>query len=336
MNKIETLNKNKLLDILKFVCAILIVGSHTLPIFKQDILNLYYGQWFFRFCVPLFFISSGFYFEKMSNDKKLLYIKRILIIYLVSTALYMPVLITQKIVNSFVSLICTLLWGHHHLWYLIALFTALVISYLLNKFMPLEKKKFVYYILIVSLLTVGIFFDEYYKIFDNDILKKISHLINIFGSSRNFLFMALPLITIGRLIFVNKEKLFSVAYYKYIILTILFSLLSLVEVTILVKLNISGLTCDMSLFNFYPAIFLFILTFYWSPIGLNNTTKCLRKNADIVYILHPLFIYILSEFTNLNYFPKFLIVLLLSFVSSVLFNYILTKIKNFKVQNEKS
>lgn len=36
--------KANAIDLIKLIAAILIVGSHCLPIFKSDSLNFYYGQ----------------------------------------------------------------------------------------------------------------------------------------------------------------------------------------------------------------------------------------------------------------------------------------------------
>ena len=68
---------NALIDIFRFVASILIIGSHSLPIFYNDTLNYYYGQWFFRFCVPFFMIVSGYYFSKSGYQKKVKQVKRI-------------------------------------------------------------------------------------------------------------------------------------------------------------------------------------------------------------------------------------------------------------------
>ena len=48
-------NRCNCIDIVKLVCCVLIIGSHTLPLFSSDTLNYYYGQCFFRFCVPFFY-----------------------------------------------------------------------------------------------------------------------------------------------------------------------------------------------------------------------------------------------------------------------------------------
>ena len=130
------------------ISTILIIGSHASPLFHSVFLDYCYGQYFFRFCVPLFFLSSGYFFQKMTSDKRIKYIKRILIIYIVSSILYIPiVLYFDK------SLIRAMLFGYRHLWYLIALFEGLVLCYFTNKY----KIKHTL-VIAIFLLIFGIFF----------------------------------------------------------------------------------------------------------------------------------------------------------------------------------
>ena len=73
--------ENKLLDILKYVCAVLVLASHCLPLAANDEINFFYGQWFFRFCVPFFLISSGYFFASFDGKGKWAYIRRIALLY---------------------------------------------------------------------------------------------------------------------------------------------------------------------------------------------------------------------------------------------------------------
>lgn len=319
MTKTE-INENPLLDILKVICAALIVGSHSLPIFKSDILNTYYGQWFFRFCVPLFFISSGFFFQKMNKDKKLLYIKRILIIYLISSIIYFPIIYKSyplTNVRGFLGIIKTLIFGYYHLWYLSALFFSLLISYFFDGFFALSKHSRIYVLLLALLLIIGVFFDEYYKLFDCSVLNFVALQINRFGSTRHFLFMGIPLLTIGRLIYHLKEKIFKINYKVYVVLGIIFFALSFLELYLL-RQHITDITCDLTFFNLGFPVCLFVVTFYWKPAFLKNRTTYLRKMVDIVYIVHVLFVFIIFDYTSLRYSVAYIVILALSLLLAIL------------------
>lgn len=128
--------KSNSLDIIKTVACILIIGSHALPLFHNDTLNFYYGQWLFRFSVPLFFMVSGFYFCSMTDDKKKKYIKRIVQIYIIASVLYLPIFISLNIK----SLVHNLIFGYSHLWYLSALAIGLVIVCFAEKI--IKKKRY--------------------------------------------------------------------------------------------------------------------------------------------------------------------------------------------------
>ena len=202
----------------------------------------------------------------------------------------------------------------------------LLISFLINKKLPLNRNKALYFSCLVVLLAVGIFFDEYCNIFNNTIVNNLSKIINIFGTSRNFLFMALPLITIGRLINVNQEKIFKVKSIYYIILCIVFFVLSFVEVTFLVKRINDSISCDLTIFNVLPAIFLFILTFYWQPKKISKVSRSMRKCIDIVYIIHLIYV-LICGYLYIHCFVRFLLVVVLSVLTSVILNLLFNKLK---------
>ena len=82
--------ENKLLDVIKYFSAILILASHCLPLIPNDSFNFFFGQWFFRFCVPLFIISSGYFFTSFDRGGKVKYLKRIAVLYIIASLLYLP------------------------------------------------------------------------------------------------------------------------------------------------------------------------------------------------------------------------------------------------------
>lgn len=198
MNKIEN-NEYKILDIIKFIATFLIVGSHALPIFKNNTLNYYYGQWFFRFGVPLFFISSGFFYNSMNKEKKKQYIRRLIYIYLISTIIYIPLFIKNTTILGF---IYNIIFGYGHLWYLSAIISALLIIYFSEKYIKVNNTK-----LSIILLLIGILFDEYYKIINLPVINKTGNILSYIGGGRSFIFFAFPLLLIGMIINKNFEQI---------------------------------------------------------------------------------------------------------------------------------
>ena len=174
-------SKVNLLDFAKIMACVLIIGSHCLPLFESDIANYYYGQWFFRFCVPFFFICSGYYFSKMNFERKIKYIKRIALIYLLSTSLYLPAIIRSGDIRF---IITSIIIGYDHLWYLSALLIGLLLFLLFER--VLNNKICILFFLII----LGIIFDEYYKFFDSIFLNNVASILLYFGGSNMHYYFA--------------------------------------------------------------------------------------------------------------------------------------------------
>lgn len=126
----HALRKNPALDLAKYAAALLIVTFHALPLFEVEVLDVLYGQWLVRSCVPLFLLSSGYFFTQMNQARRLGYLRRVATIYVGATALYLPMMCIEMQVmptNGTTWLLQNLLLGYYHLWYLSALTAALAV-----------------------------------------------------------------------------------------------------------------------------------------------------------------------------------------------------------------
>ena len=67
-----TKKKYAMIDIAKYISALLVVCIHTFPFYEiSETLNTYWIQTICRIAVPFFFTTSGFFFfRKWSNDKE--------------------------------------------------------------------------------------------------------------------------------------------------------------------------------------------------------------------------------------------------------------------------
>ena len=324
MSDIKNKSENNSLNILKFLACFFIVGSHCAPLFKTERLNYYYCQWFFRFCVPLFFITTGYYFIKMSNEKRKSYIKRILIIYVVSTIFYLPLLIKNSYNLS--NILTFIFFGYHHLWYIISLFYALLVLYFIYKKRDFIVKRHIY-VVIAVLIVIGAYLDEYYKIFNIKCLNNVYLFFTkyLFGG-RNFIFFAIPMLLIGMIISKNSDKIQRKKNSTIVIMTIVSFAIFLAE-TYYLRHNIEGIISnDITLFNYFPAIYLFILC---TKIKLCTklNTKPLRRISDIIYIVHPLIIYELTTKLNIYYIKLFILSFNLSLIFSIIIYIFINKTK---------
>lgn len=329
--------ENKLLDVIKYICAMLIVASHCLPVVPNDSFNFFYGQWFFRFCVPFFIISSGYFFASFERNGKVKYLKRIAVLYVVASLLYLPTYIgadKKTIIN-------TLFLGYYHLWYLSALTIALCVLCVLE-YIPSVKKIFnkIYPYIAIILIFVGAYYDEYKNIFvtlyNTPIVKSFGESIQYIGGSRHALFFVLPMVLIGRFIFEQKDKI-KVKKTVCILLTVVSFGVSLAECIMLRRFGGNYITCDITLTNFLPAVFLFVLTLNWKPQVFNKIqTKALRKHADVLYVLHMLVLLVIDRLFNVMYIYRFLLTLILSMVLSWLYLRTKSLIKIMLKKNKKA
>ena len=306
-------SENDFLNIIKFIASVLIVGSHTLPLFKNGSLNYYYGQWFFRFCVPLFFISTGYYYYSMEKSIRFKYIRRLVKIYIISVIIYFPLIIIDS--RNLLDCFKYFVFGYVHLWYLISLIVALLIIELFRKIRWLSTERATS--LIVCLLLFGALFDEYYKIINIGFLNDIGRFMyELCWGSRNFLFFAFPMVLLGMLI--KKHNKVFISFSKknsLFVLLLFFSFLSLLEAYYLRRILGDSVTLDISIFNMIPSIIIFLMTQTYS-IKLFDDSKILRKMADIIYIIHMLVLFFIDQVIHFKLLDRFLLCFLISFVLS--------------------
>ena len=293
---------NNSIDIIKVVCCILIVGSHCRPLLRNEVAYYYYREWFFRFCVPFFFISSGYFFSKMNVSKKRSYIKRIFLLYAISNVIYFP-LVT---IDTPKSTVYNLAFGFYHLWYLIALAFGLILVFFADKF--LQERKY----WLILMLVPGILLDEYYKLFDIVILNKMVSAVRYIGGARNAVFFAMPLLLIGDLIASRENQLLRLRKHTLVIAFLLFYALGFAEATVLLNGIGPDINADVTFFGWMPAVPLFLLGLR-SPTRITpENSRRMRKICDVVYIIHIWVVRILGSH-GILYLVRFPIATVISF-----------------------
>ena len=63
------MNNYKMLDLAKYVAAIMVICIHCSVLFKQPYLNFFIKQIVCRIAVPFFFISGAYFIRKGSDGK---------------------------------------------------------------------------------------------------------------------------------------------------------------------------------------------------------------------------------------------------------------------------
>lgn len=193
-------NKYEMIDILKFIFAIFVVGIHTHIMSNPE--NTY--QWyilhiFFRMAVPFFFISSGFLFGKkyIKNKENLkeiskMQIKRLLIPFIFWMLVSLPYVIITTTGNNIFEIILKILkdvifYPWDALWFILALIVAIGLEYFF-----LKKKKIKLALSIgIILYCICLLGNSYYFLLEGTPLQNIMDgYIQIFETTRNGLFEA--------------------------------------------------------------------------------------------------------------------------------------------------
>ncbi|MBO5907600.1 MAG: acyltransferase [Clostridia bacterium] len=186
----------KSLDLAKFVSAILIIILHTAPFATySNVLNFGFRNIITVIAVPFFFLTSGFLaFKKIDSLEKgkrnayvFQYLKRITVMYLIWTAVYFVFVVIKWTRGDF-SIFSVLEYikdfffegSYSTIWFLPALFGAILIVYLLHKRISYTSIFTIfcfvylftlggssYYGLVTDVPFIKAVYDAYYSFFDS-------------------------------------------------------------------------------------------------------------------------------------------------------------------------
>lgn len=286
------------IDLLKMLCAILVIFIHVWTPYRKYVLPIT------RCAVPCFFIISGYLVYSVN---KLIFeehlqrsVKNIFKIFIWSTILFAFIKFLLAFKNNdfdFLQLSTLrdfILFNENpfgfHLWYINAyLYTLLII------FFFAKKNKLIYiYRTIPFLLLMDLCLGKYSFMLWN---KEFPYTY-----TRNFLCVGIPYFSIGMLIKQYKKQIlkFNYLYLFTFCGIILFSLGSMAEYKILVEFN-KNTVRDHYISSTFLAISLFL---FFITLKSNKSTFLSRlgeKYSLYIYIFHPLFIIL---FVDINkYLP---------------------------------
>lgn len=306
---------NTTFDIVKIIMAILVVGMHTEPLSFNIWLDRGYAI-ITRFCIPTFFMISSYLF--FSKDKSIFkYLKRLLIIYIIWSLIYLPFDISTLSKMSFLSILKRYLWtgNAHALWFLCGSINGFIIT---NLFLKFFKPKTVFCISVIFLI-IGCIISTWAPLFNITVTN--------YHIGRDGLCYAFPYMSLGMLIAKSKDKGKNKNIKKYLIIHIVSLILLIIECFIfvvkyhtLVKvLWISVLPLTYSLFIILNNI----------DIKLNkDVSLLLRKLSILIYVSHNWFMLLLNKY--LTYISLFFATLIVS----TIFSLIIIKLSNkFKFLN---
>ncbi|WP_169081516.1 acyltransferase family protein [Paenibacillus sp. PL91] len=280
------------LDILKFIVAILVIANHTGPMHAYNANADYLISGILtRIAVPIFFMTSGFFFFRKwtgvhTNDSKawLGYMKKIGVLYVIAILLYIPLnLYTGYFKESFTlySFFKDIVFDgtFYHLWYLPALMIGITITYFLYRKMSLTAL-----LAIVSLLyVIGLFGDSYYGLIEGvyGITQFYDAMFFIFDYTRNGLFYAPIYLVLGA--WAAKHPLQARKPIIYASLFLLSLGLMFAEAIMLKSLELPRHD-SMYIFALPATYFLF----QWALLWKGQSGRAFREWRVWIYILHPI------------------------------------------------
>lgn len=265
------MGRNLSIDVLKIILAFFVVFLHmnflkeTYPALSYILVN-----GLFRIAVPVFLVITGFYFFHIDNKVKLKkWLFRTFLLY----AIWMLIYISYWKDNEQIWL--TIIFGYHHLWYLIGTFFSGIILYFLRN---QNSKLLIALALGFFLLGYGVQVLGNLHYFENE----NDSVLNMYLLYRNFLFVCFPFLTIGFLI--NKHKV-DLSEYKNSSLLVILSVLCVVAEAFFNYKNISSESTDILFSLIFASPLLFL---YCQKIYVKTTSKILASFSTAIYVVHPL------------------------------------------------
>lgn len=307
----------KYLDCLKVVLALMVIGLHV-ELFGggETLLGYVLVNGVFRVAVPLYFLINGYFLQKslVSGPGGAEWVKKVFRLYLVWSLIYLPFYFPDGWSGRDLSLFsANLLFGYWHLWYLVA---TLLGGWGLCRLRFLCARSTL--VLAVFLFLFGWFFQisRAYGFFLDPLLEKV---INQSWASRNFLFLGLPFMLIGALVFRCRDLVDSFPIKTVFVSVLIGGLFLLAESFFLYESQSQGkrnFDFLLSLLLVCPAAFIAIIRIPgsggWGDLG---------RFSSALYLVHPMVILAFVFFVARNsvwyvpgvyFFSVFMAVLVIS------------------------
>ena len=312
----EKKSRNILLDIFKIIAALCIIGVHCGFLYNESKIAFQLtSNGFFRIAVPFFYCVNGFFlFDVFKNNTIKKWTKRVIILYIIWMIIYSYFWVTPAVTNP-IKMILFAFFGFNHLWYLIALLFGGLFLYKVKEYsnVVLLSASIILFCIGLSIQYLGVFnmFSE------QPIIDRILSYPNV---HRNFLFFVFPLLSIGYII--RRTDYTSKLSATKVLLLLTFGC-SIVLFEHLINYHLLGneilLNMNMSYLFLCPAFLMVALKF---KINADSDDKVLGSYAIAIYLIHPLVIFLIASFFDLESTPLTLATIL----SSVLLSYVLIQL----------
>jgi len=290
------LERNANLDIAKLSLSFLVIAVH-LPLYggaHED--SAYMMGWLFsngisRIAVPCFFMINGYFVNLTDKTKVKKYMTHLLVLYAVWMLLYLPAYY-QSVVGNPKYLVKLIVFGFHHLWYVISLIFATVFLYLIKRYLPVSQRMLI--VLVVGLFIVGYVIQDVVA----PRFKQPQHYVVMY---RNFLFFGLPFFALGHIIRNTSFELDAQARRNCYIAILIGTVTLLIESYVSLKYKL-GVNLYISLLFLCPPIMILLFKSKWRKSG-----SLVADIANAVFFTHTGVILFLQDYfagmPNIYLFP---------------------------------
>ena len=207
----------------------------------------------------------------MTLQKQTKYIIRITLLYLVSTIIYMPLILKEDVRRAWV-------FGFHHLWYLEALIIGLLLVCISRKLNTIITG-----IIAGLLFCIGVLLHMYHSLWGIEWIDSAASFVSRYGGCRNGVFFAYPLLVLGVIIRKHPLKINTVFL---LFLTIISFIMATIESAYLKSRLGIYINCDLTFCGWLPAVPIFLLANNAVSPFHRETMRTVRKITDIAYIIH--------------------------------------------------
>lgn len=316
-------------DIAKFILAFCVISIHTYyDFFKSAIANTIIGSVIIRFAVPFFFVASGFFFFRgiifengkikkcPENRAKLFgFIKRIFLLYVIWAVIYFAFEAFTYIdanlpLTALVKTYATTFFFKgisRPFWYLVFMIYAIIILYLLLRFLNIKIVGGV----VAAIFVLFLYFYTYRARIGTDflagVLQKMMTVDIPFIGTRFHLYMlyaALSFLFAGLLCVYLKDKISKTLSGILLLISIVLSIAENVFMDVILPKPTSGRDPSYSLFLLPVALFGFI---FLSKIKLKGNPRIFsffRNGSSFIYCVHMLVIMVFNFLTNRQFDNK--------------------------------
>jgi surface polysaccharide O-acyltransferase-like enzyme len=296
------------LDLLKLALAFMVVGLHGNVLREAGNIVGVPVQAMLRLAVPTFFLISGLFLERMSPAQVTIWVWRLVALYLGWSVVYaVPWLVSGP--RDPVQVATTLVFGHHHLWFLTALIGA---GLILHRLRNLGSRALLALAALSFGLGVGLQYAGNYHLFAN---AAIDDLINQFWVYRNFLFFGFPFLTLGFLISRHSDAL------RWPRPTFILAMLSGLALLLAERAANFWLTQGRETFDLMIALpFVAVPLLLWvRSFEVSFDTRAIASIATTVYLIHVLILDWMTARAGLTETPTVILTAAISFLAGYLF-----------------